>query len=135
MPKRALIDHRPWLFASVIAALAYYFVKDGPLADVWVAAIKGMCVAFLALYAVRRGPGPDAQILAAVMLFSALGDVGIEFDFALGGGLFFFFGASLSSSSSSSLNSSNSSSRCKAAAATASSSQYLMVSDKDDTWR
>jgi len=89
MPKRALIDHRPWLLASMIAAVAYYFLRDNPIGEVWLIVLKGMGVACLAFYAMRRGFGPDAQILAAVMLFSALGDMGIEFDFALGGGLFF----------------------------------------------
>lgn len=89
MPKRALIDHRPWLLASVIAAVAYYFLRDNPIGEVWLIVLKGMGVACLAFYAMRRGFGPDAQILAGVMLFGALGDMGIEFDFALGGGLFF----------------------------------------------
>lgn len=89
MAKAALIEHRPWLLASVIAAVAYYFLRDNPIGEVWLIGLKGLGVAFLAIYAMRRGPGPDAQVLAAVMLFSALGDMGIEFDFALGGGLFF----------------------------------------------
>ncbi len=89
MPKRALIDHRPWLLASVIAAVAFYFLRDNPLGEIWLIGIKGLAVGCLAFYAMRRGPGADAQILAAVMMFSALGDMGIEFDFMLGGGLFF----------------------------------------------
>lgn len=89
MPKRALIDHRPWLLASVIAAVAYYFLRDNPIGEIWLIALKGTGVACLAFYAMRRGAVSDGQILAAVMLFSALGDMGIEIDFTLGGGLFF----------------------------------------------
>lgn len=89
MPKRALINRRPWLLASLIAAVAYYFLRDNPIGEVWLIVLKGIGVACLAFYAMRRGFGPDAQILAVVMLFSALGDMGIEFDIALGGGLFF----------------------------------------------
>ena len=89
MPKRALINHRPWLLASVIAAVAYYFLRDNPVGEIWLIALKGLGVACLAFYAMRRGGEADAQILAAVMMFSALGDMGIEFDFMLGGGLFF----------------------------------------------
>ena len=89
MPKRALINHRPWLLAGMIAAVAFYLLRDNPIGEVWLIGLKGLGVACLAAYAMRRGVGPDAQILAAVMLFGALGDMGIEFDFALGGGLFF----------------------------------------------
>lgn len=89
MPKRALIEHRPWLLASIIAALAYYFLRDNPLGEIWLITLKGLSVGCLAFYAVRRGAGPDASLIAAVMMFGALGDMGIEFDFALGGGLFF----------------------------------------------
>lgn len=88
MPKRALIEHRPWLLASIIAALAYYFLRDNPLGEIWLVMLKGLGVGCLAFYAVRRGAGPDASLIAAVMMFGALGDMGIEFDFALGGGLF-----------------------------------------------
>ena len=89
MPKRALIEHRPWLLASVIAAVTFYFLRDNPIGEVWLIAIKSAAVAALAGYSLQRGFGPDAQILAAVMMFSALGDIGIEFEFIVGGGLFF----------------------------------------------
>lgn len=29
MPKRALIDKRPWLVVSLIAGISYYFVREG----------------------------------------------------------------------------------------------------------
>lgn len=89
MPKRALIEHRPWLLASVIAAVAFYFLRNNPIGELWLVGLKGLGVACLAIYALRRGPGSDARILASVMVFGALGDMGIEYDFQLGGGLFF----------------------------------------------
>lgn len=88
MPRRALIEHRPWLLASILAAVAYYALRGEPLGEIWLIAIKGTAVGCLAFYAMRRATGADASILVAVMLFGALGDMGIEFDFALGGGLF-----------------------------------------------
>lgn len=88
MPKRALIEHRPWLLASVGAAVLFYFLRESTIPEIWLVALKGLGVACLAFYAMRRGPGGDASILAAVMMFGALGDMGIEFDFTLGGGLF-----------------------------------------------
>lgn len=88
MPKRALLDHRPWLLLAIAAAVAFYFLRDNPIGEVWLIGLKGTGVACLAIYAIRRGPGSDASILAVVMLFSALGDMGIEFNFMIGGALF-----------------------------------------------
>lgn len=88
MPKRALIEHRPWLLAALVAAIAFYVLRDSALGGVWQIALKGSGVAFLAIYAMRRASGADASILAAVMLFGALGDIGIEFEMMLGGALF-----------------------------------------------
>lgn len=88
MPKRALIEHRPWLLASIIAAVAFYFLRDGSLADIWKASIKGLAVGCLAFYAIKRGAGANATLVALVMMFGALGDMAIEFDFGLGGALF-----------------------------------------------
>ena len=31
MPQRALIEKRPWLLASLIAGISYYFVKDSQI--------------------------------------------------------------------------------------------------------
>ena len=90
MPKRALLEHRPWLLLAIAAALAFYFLRDNPIGEVWLIGLKGAGVACLAIYVTRRGKGPDASILAVVMLFSALGDMGIEFNFMLGGALFAF---------------------------------------------
>lgn len=89
MPKRALIEHRPWLMASMIAAIAYYFASDGSLAGVWLILLKGAGVGFLALYAIRRASGLDAAILAVALALSSAADMVLEIDFELGGGLFF----------------------------------------------
>ncbi|MFZ9395230.1 MAG: lysoplasmalogenase family protein [Erythrobacter sp.] len=88
MPKRALIEHRPWLFASIVAAIAFYLLHGGPLGEIWLVAIKGLAVGCLAFYAIHRGSGTDATLIGAVLMFGALGDMAIEFDFGLGGGLF-----------------------------------------------
>ncbi len=89
MPKRALVNHRPYLLAAVIAAIAYYLVRETALGGVWVMLIKGAGAAFLALYALRRSDATDAKILAVFLGFSAAGDVGIELSLELGGALFF----------------------------------------------
>lgn len=88
MPKRALVEHRPWLLAGVIAAFAYYFLQDNPIGELWLILIKGAGVGFLAIYALRRGPGVDGAILAVALAISALADMALELWFEVGGGLF-----------------------------------------------
>lgn len=89
MPKRAFFNHRPWLLASLIAAAAFYIMRDGALGGVWLALIKGSAVTALAIYAVRRGIGPDAKLLALALFLGAVGDFAIEFSLEMGGGAFF----------------------------------------------
>lgn len=89
MPKRALIEHRPWLLASVIAATAYYFLWNNPIGGVWLILLKGAGVGLLAAYALRRTNGADGIILACVLALSAAADMALELDFITGGALFF----------------------------------------------
>ncbi len=78
MPKRALIEKRPWLLASLLAGISFYFVKDAAVPGLYLMAWKGAGVALLAVYALARHKGADARQIAAVMAFGALGDVLIE---------------------------------------------------------
>lgn len=78
MPKRALIEKRPWLLASLIAGISFFFVKDHGLPGIYQMAWKGAGVALLAVYALSRHKGADSRQIAAVMGFGALGDVLIE---------------------------------------------------------
>lgn len=78
MPKRALAEKRPWLLASLLAGVSYYFVRDGQIPGLYLMAWKGAGVALLALYALARHKGADSRQIAAVMAFGALGDVLIE---------------------------------------------------------
>ena len=89
MARAALIEHRPWLLASLAAAVTYYVVRDLPIPGVQLALLKGLGVALLVAYALRRAPGTDGRLIAAVMAFGALGDIAIEFSFVAGGGAFF----------------------------------------------
>lgn len=89
MAKSALVEHRPWLMAAVIAAIAFYVLKNGTLGELFLIPIKGAACAFLALYALRRSSHSDAKLLAVFLGLSALGDMGIMFDLQLGGALFF----------------------------------------------
>ena len=92
MPKRALIEHRPWLLASIAAAVAFYFLRDSEvLAGVQTMLLKGAGVALLAAYAWRRGKGTDALLLTTYLAFGAIGDMLIELS-VLYGGIAFFAG-------------------------------------------
>lgn len=90
MPKRALIERRPWLLASLVAGISFYFVKDAALAGLFKTAWKGAGVALLAVYPYRHAPGRDGKMLALVMAFGALGDMAIEIDLRAGAACFFF---------------------------------------------
>lgn len=89
MPKRALYEKRPYLLASIAVALAYYVLRNGEIAGVYLALIKGAALACLALYAVARHAGRDANWIASVMAIAALADVAIEFDETFG--ILFYF--------------------------------------------
>ncbi len=78
MPKRALIEQRPWLLASLVAGISYFFIRNDVLPDPFEWAWKGTGVALLAVYAIVRHSGADSGQIAAVMAFGALGDVLIE---------------------------------------------------------
>lgn len=78
MPKRALIEQRPWLLASLVAGISYFFARDSQLPGLYLMAWKGTGVALLAIYALVRHSGADSRQIATVMAFGALGDVLIE---------------------------------------------------------
>lgn len=88
MPRRALIEKRPWLLASLAASTAYFFLRGGGLPGAYEIALKGSCVALLAVYALVRHGGADSRQIAAVMAFGALGDVAIEFKLEAGAAAF-----------------------------------------------
>ena len=88
MPKRALIDQRPWLLAAVAAAVAYYFLWNNPIGELYLIGLKGAGVGFLAVYAFYRAPGLDGKLLSAVLALSAAADMALELWFDIGGALF-----------------------------------------------
>lgn len=87
--KRALIEHRPWLFASLVAGIAYYFLWNNPIGGAWLIALKGAGVGLLAVYALRRTLGVDGAILSLALALSAAADMVLEINFEPGGALFF----------------------------------------------
>ncbi|MXP14130.1 lysoplasmalogenase [Altererythrobacter confluentis] len=88
MVKRTLVQNRPWLLASIAAAVAYFVLSDARIPGIGIIALKGAGVACLSVYAWLRHSSADARLLAVVMALSALGDIGMEFYTAIGGGIF-----------------------------------------------
>ena len=89
MPKRALVEKRPWLLASLAAAFAWYGLRTGQFPEPYLIALKGAGVALLAVYALLRHQGADSRMIAAVMAISAMGDMAMELSTGIGGALFF----------------------------------------------
>ncbi len=89
MSKRALVEHRPWLLASLAAAIAFYFLRDNPIGGLWLILLKGAGVTFLAAYALHRASGTSALLIGLAMALSAIGDMAIELSLEAGGAAFF----------------------------------------------
>ena len=88
MPKRALIEQWPWLLASLVAGISFFFVKDSHFPGLYQMAWKGAGVALLALYALLKGHEGDARQIALVMALGAMGDVLLEIDQTVGAAAF-----------------------------------------------
>lgn len=88
MPKRALIEHRPYLLLSLLFAITYFFVMDGKVGGSWLALWKGAGVGFLASYAAHRALGRDGVLITIVLALGAIADVVLEFSFLIGGSIF-----------------------------------------------
>ncbi|RKF23521.1 lysoplasmalogenase [Altericroceibacterium spongiae] len=89
MPKRALYEKRPWLLASIAVALAFYYLRAGPMPELYLLPLKGAAVGLLAIYAFMRHSSADARLLVWVMAFGALGDMVLMIDMEVAGWLFF----------------------------------------------
>jgi uncharacterized membrane protein YhhN len=89
MSRRALAQKRPLLALSILAALAFYYLRASDFPELWLIPLKGSAVGLLAFYAFLRHGSPDARLMGWALGAAALGDMGIEVDFQIGGLLFF----------------------------------------------
>lgn len=78
MPRRALVERRPWLLGSLVAAIAYYVLRDGEIGGLYLIGWKGAATAFLAIYALLRHSGTDGRLLAGALAVSAAADMTLE---------------------------------------------------------
>lgn len=91
MPKRALIEKRPWLVASLVAGVSYWLAAKGQVPGIWLILWKGAGVALLAAYAWAHHPSRNAHLIALVMALGAVGDMVLEVNFT-GGATAFLLG-------------------------------------------
>ncbi len=91
MPKRALIEKRPWLVASLVAGVSYWLAAKGHVPGLWLILWKGAGVALLAAYAWAHHSSRSAHILALAMALGAMGDMALEISFT-GGAVAFLLG-------------------------------------------
>jgi YhhN family len=91
MSRRALAEKRPLLLLSVMAALAFYYLRFTGFPELFLMAVKGAAVGCLALYAFLRHSGPDVKLLGWALAGAAAGDVAMELDREIGGLLFLLF--------------------------------------------
>ncbi|KRA83275.1 lysoplasmalogenase family protein [Altererythrobacter sp. Root672] len=93
MSRRALAEKRPLILASIVAALAFYYLRWGPLPELYLIPIKGAAVGLLAAYLWLRHSSPDARLMAWAFGAAALGDVALEVsaERTIGGLLFFAY--------------------------------------------
>ena len=86
--KHSLIEHRPWLLASMVMGASYFFAQDDHIGELWLMLWKGSAVGLLAVYAAARTKGADGRLLTLVMALGALGDAVLVISLIWGGVLF-----------------------------------------------
>jgi uncharacterized membrane protein YhhN len=89
MARRALAEKRPLIFASIAAALAFYYLRWQPWPELYMIPVKGAAVGLLAVYLWQRHSSPDARLMAWAFGAAALGDMASMVDLTIGGLLFF----------------------------------------------
>lgn len=78
MPKRALIERRPWLLVSLAMAVAYYGLKDADFPGTYLLAFEAASLLLLSVYALLRHHDADSRMLAGALACAGLGVVGVE---------------------------------------------------------
>jgi hypothetical protein len=91
MPRRALVQYRPYLFASILAALAWFYLRGGEVPELYLLPVKGAAVALLGVFLWKRHSAPEARLMAAAMGVAAAADVAQEVSIAVGGLIHFAY--------------------------------------------
>ena len=84
IPRRALVQHRPWLVLSIACAVALPFLEGTAWEGLASILVKTGAVGFLALYAAQRTRGLRAGLFVVALALGATGDALIELSFVAG---------------------------------------------------
>ncbi|EJL23217.1 hypothetical protein [Novosphingobium sp. AP12] len=79
MPKRALIERRPWLLASMACAVAWVVLHSGTTPGAYLLVLKAAPLLLLAVYAVLRHRGNDTRSLAGMLALEGLGSALLDY--------------------------------------------------------
>lgn len=79
MPRRALIERRPWLLASILAALAFIWLQNSPMPGFYLLALKALPLLLLALHALLSHRGSDGSLLAGMLTCEGVGSAVIDY--------------------------------------------------------
>jgi uncharacterized membrane protein YhhN len=91
MAKRALIEKRPWLLASLAAAILFCALRLTRTPELWLVPLPGVATGLLALYALLQRAGSTSRHLAAIMTVAAIRDVLFQVDLAISALVFFVY--------------------------------------------
>jgi hypothetical protein len=91
MAKRSLIEKRPWLLASLAAAILFCALRLTRTPELWLVPLPGVATALLAVYALLQRAGPTSRHLAAMMAVAAIRDVLFQVDLAISALVFFLY--------------------------------------------
>ncbi|HUD29583.1 MAG TPA: hypothetical protein VMQ93_11975 [Novosphingobium sp.] len=73
MPKPALIERRPWLLASLVCAVGWFFGLGTAMPGIYFLVLKAAPLLLLAVYAALQHRGGDTRSLAAMLVLEGLG--------------------------------------------------------------
>lgn len=84
MPKRALIERRPWLLASMACAVARIALRDSATPGLYLVVLEAAPLLLLAVYAVLRHRGNDTRSLAGMLALQGIGSALMDYAPLLG---------------------------------------------------
>lgn len=88
MVRRALVNRRPWLLASLLFGIGFWFIDGGRMPGLYLIAWKGAAVGLLAVYAWWRTSPATSRLLPLALAICALGDMAMEIDTGAGAAIF-----------------------------------------------
>ncbi len=78
--------------AALFAGILFFLLERAGVTGIWSPALKGACVALLAIWAALQARGLDGWLITAVLALGAAGDVLLETHGMIAGGAAFFGG-------------------------------------------